>query len=101
MKQMKGAHEHRFARPDRARRERLARTSRIALASAGVVAGISIGGIVRQFKDAFEAIIGSQAEGEAKPKTFWGALKQILRFAPLLMVFVVRDLNQVPIARQE
>jgi hypothetical protein len=46
----------RFSRPDRAMREKVARLNWAALVGAGVVAGASMGGTVRQIRSAFDAL---------------------------------------------
>src|SRR3954470_17123358 len=82
LKRMKAAHEHRFSRPDRVIREKLARANRVALVSTGVVAGLSIGGIAQQIRSAFDALFGTSTEPSAEPKTLRKALEEGLRYAP-------------------
>jgi hypothetical protein len=82
MMRIKAAHERRFSRPDRAIRERLARTSRVALISAGVIAGLSIGGIVQQIRSAFDGLFGTPKKPNGKPKGLRKTLEEGLRYAP-------------------
>jgi hypothetical protein len=82
LKRMKAAHERRFSRPDRAMREKAARLNWAALVGAGVVAGMSIGGIVQQIRSVFDALVRPSKESDAEPRTLRNELKQGLRYAP-------------------
>ncbi len=82
LKKMKAAHERRFSRPDRATRERVARLNWAALVGAGVVAGMSIGGIVQQIRSALDVLMRPAREPEAEPRPLRKELLNILRLAP-------------------
>jgi hypothetical protein len=82
LKRMKAAHERRFSRPDRAMRERAARLNWATLVGAGLVAGLSFGGIVEQLRSLFDALRSPPNEPGVEPKPLRKELEQGLRYAP-------------------
>jgi hypothetical protein len=87
LKQIKSAHERRFSRPDRSIREKVARLSRASLVGAGIVAGASIAGIVRQIRSAFDALIYPSTEPSAKPRALRTDIEQGLRYSPVGIIY--------------
>jgi hypothetical protein len=80
LRKMKANHERRFARPDRALREKIKNLSASALVGSGVIAGLSIAGIIQQIKSAFDAL--TRPSTTAKPMVLRKELEQGLRYAP-------------------
>jgi hypothetical protein len=82
LREIKAAHERRFSRPDRAMRERVARLNWTALVGAGLVAGLSIGGVAHQIRSVIDALTARVKAPDAEPNSLRKELEQCLRYAP-------------------
>jgi hypothetical protein len=82
LKGMKGNHERRFSRPDRAMRERVARLNRAALVGAGIGVGMSIDNIAAKIRSVLTTLVQPAREPDPKPDSIREKLLNVLRFAP-------------------